>query len=56
MHLLRSNKISHKEEMEKILKFEKKTLGNFPGLGNYISKLDSLKSELAFGEHEKYQD
>ena len=40
--------------MEKILHYEKKSIGNFPGLGPYISKLDQLKNEMGFGIKDKY--
>lgn len=54
MNLLTCQPLRHKDELEKIFQFEKKTLGNFPGLGPYIGKLDQIRSGLNFGEKDQY--
>lgn len=54
MNLLVCAPLSHKAEIEKIFQYEKKTLGNFPGLGPYIGKLDQIRSTLQFGEKDHF--
>lgn len=55
INLLITQSLQHKTEIEKIFKYEKKTLGNFPGLGPYIGKLDQIRESLGFQEGSKVQ-
>ena len=55
INLLSTQALQHKEEIEKIFKHEKKSLGNYPGLGPYIGKLDQIRSSLGFQEGSQVQ-
>lgn len=54
MYLLKSKDFTHSEEMNKLCKYHKQHIGNFPRVQPYIAKLDSIKNELGFGEKQKY--
>jgi hypothetical protein len=48
MYLLQSKPLEHRTEMVNLLKYENKSLGDFPGLDKYLKELDATKSELSF--------
>lgn len=49
MYLLKRLEFKHTEEMNKLLTCEKKTVSSYPGLNQYLMKLDNLLNQLQFG-------
>lgn len=52
MKILVASKISHYQEIEKILKNESKSFAQFPILDKYAKELDNLKSQVSFSSAE----
>ncbi len=50
MNLLKSQSFNHQKQMDLLLMAQKKRVSNFPGLLNFLKKLDQIKTGLNFDE------